>query len=91
MPAYFNTFSGLPNPCSTMSYSILFSCIIFMLKNCTVTCCLYCHYLGRIELILILIHILALLQTEEDRQLMEELNVMVDRLKVRGRGTILLH
>ena len=36
-----------------MSYSILFSYIIFRLKNCTVTC-LYCHYLGRIKLILIL-------------------------------------
>ena len=70
-----------------MSFSI-FPFIIFMFKNCTVTCCLYCHYLGRIKLILI--HILVLLQTEEDRQLMEELNVMVDRLKVSGRARIIL-
>ena len=29
--------------------------IIFMLKNCTGKCCLYCHYLGKIKLILIIL------------------------------------
>ena len=51
----FNTFRSIPYPCITMLYSILFSYVIFMFKNCTVTCCLYWHYLGRIKLILILI------------------------------------
>ena len=37
--------------CHTVYY---FHCIMFMFKNTTVTCCLYCHYLGRIKLILIL-------------------------------------
>ena len=53
-----------PYPCSTMSCSISFSCIILMFNNCT--CCLCSHHLGWINLILILILIQHNHQTSDD-------------------------
>ena len=56
----FNTFRSL-SPVISM-YSILFSC--YYLISITVPC-LYCHYLGRIKLILILISITQLLSEQQ--------------------------
>ena len=61
----FNTFRSLPYPCSKLSHTLYYFHILFPYFKLYGHNCLYCHYMGRIKIILILILILRYIKPQD--------------------------